>query len=109
MLPKIEEFNIEAQWIVQSNKEDESPWFDAGLTGEGQVVAVSNIGLDMDNCYFWDATGEVPKDGVSLTNELIFAKDSREFIPHHFYLVFSSVDRLDATQGRAICRLHRFH
>ena len=109
VLPKIEEFNIEAQWIVQSNKEDERPWFDAGLTGEGQVVAVSDTGLDMDNCYFWDATGEVPKDGVSLTNELIFAKDSREFIPHHFYLVFSSVDRLDATQGRAICRLRRFH
>ena len=33
--------------------------FDAGLTGAGQVVSVSDTGLDMNNCYFLDATGTV--------------------------------------------------
>eukprot|EP00814_Leptocylindrus_danicus_P000390 CAMPEP_0116003412 /NCGR_PEP_ID=MMETSP0321-20121206/41_1 /TAXON_ID=163516 /ORGANISM="Leptocylindrus danicus var. danicus, Strain B650" /LENGTH=1052 /DNA_ID=CAMNT_0003471617 /DNA_START=103 /DNA_END=3258 /DNA_ORIENTATION=- len=58
----VETMNVEAQWITQSGKEDERPWFDAGLTGKGQVVSVSDTGLDVDNCYFWDATGEVDKD-----------------------------------------------
>ena len=58
----VQTMNVEAQWITQSAKVDERPWFDAGLTGKGQVVSVSDTGLDVDNCYFWDATGEVDKD-----------------------------------------------
>ena len=38
-------FNDVAQWITQSGVEEERPWFDAGLTGEGQVVAVSDSGI----------------------------------------------------------------
>lgn len=36
--------NVEAQWITQSYKEDERPFFDTGLRGEGQVVAISDTG-----------------------------------------------------------------
>ena len=30
------------------------PFFDSGLDGSGQVVSVSDTGIDMDNCYFRD-------------------------------------------------------
>jgi subtilisin family serine protease len=43
-----------AQWLTQSELEDKRPFFDSGLKGEGQVVAVSDTGIDLDNCYFWD-------------------------------------------------------
>jgi len=42
---------------------EERPWFDVGLTGKGQVVAVSDSGLDVYNCYFWDRSGPVPMNG----------------------------------------------
>ena len=56
--------NTEAQWITQSGTQESRPFFDVGLDGEGQVIGISDTGLDTDNCYFWDATGDVPRDGV---------------------------------------------
>ncbi|GMI15072.1 hypothetical protein TrVE_jg13961 [Triparma verrucosa] len=64
--------NVEAQWIVQSNQASGGsmrPFYTAGITGEGQVVAISDTGLDTDNCYFRnsasgnDAYGQITKDG----------------------------------------------
>merc|ERR1712157_10804 len=43
-----------------------------GLTGKGEVVAVSDTGLDTNNCYFRDDTKELPKDGrIDLTQRKI--------------------------------------
>jgi subtilisin family serine protease len=48
--------NRQAQWMVQSGGvEDQRPWFDYGLDGKDQLVAVSDTGVDTDNCYFWDS------------------------------------------------------
>lgn len=46
------------QWITQSGTVSSRPFFDYGLDGSGQVVAVADGGLDRDNCYFRDADGE---------------------------------------------------
>lgn len=46
--------NTNAQWIMQSGHEGRTPFFDVGLDGEGQVVTVSDTGIDPNNCYFWD-------------------------------------------------------
>lgn len=43
-----------AQWLTQSELENERPFFDVGLDGTGQTVAISDTGIDPDNCYFWD-------------------------------------------------------
>ena len=54
--------NTAAQWIVQSGDstgDGKRPFWDAGLKGEGQIVAVTDTGLAEDNCYFRDATGMV--------------------------------------------------
>ena len=56
--------NDKAQWVLQGsavNTNDSTSWrrpfFDAGLMGQGQVVSVSDTGLDLNNCYFKDARG----------------------------------------------------
>lgn len=61
-IPDMELLNDHSQWILQSNKPEKRNWFDVGLTGEGQVVAISDSGLYTDSCYFWDSTGTVAKD-----------------------------------------------
>eukprot|EP00804_Cyclotella_cryptica_P001482 CCRYP_003711-RC/>CCRYP_003711-RC protein AED:0.04 eAED:0.04 QI:416/1/1/1/1/0.8/5/1541/431 len=48
--------NTNAQWLMQTGKEGSRPFFDVGLDGEGQIVTVSDTGIDPNNCYFWDVT-----------------------------------------------------
>ncbi len=66
IMPEIGINNVNAQWITQSNVPNQRPWFDSGLTGRGQVVGVSDTGIDLDNCYFWDSNGNFNADGVSI-------------------------------------------
>lgn len=58
---EVKTLNMEAQWIIQSGIENEVPFFDMGLDGEGQVVAVSDTGIALDNCYFRDV-GSTPSE-----------------------------------------------
>lgn len=44
LVPEVQATNLEAQWITQSGVTEERPFFDLGLTGKGQVVAVSDSG-----------------------------------------------------------------
>ncbi|KAL7546088.1 hypothetical protein ACHAWF_009425 [Thalassiosira exigua] len=68
----VELHNAGARWVVQGAVEDErieagdgddggrrrrSPFLDAGLDGSGQIVSVSDTGLDVTNCYFKDESG----------------------------------------------------
>ncbi|EJK48925.1 hypothetical protein THAOC_32238, partial [Thalassiosira oceanica] len=46
------------QWITQSNVRNSRPFFDEGLDGSGQIVAVADGGLDVDNCYLADTSVE---------------------------------------------------
>ena len=45
-------YNNVAQYLVQSGIKNSRPWFDSGLNGRGQTVALSDTGIDVDNCYF---------------------------------------------------------
>lgn len=51
--------NTVVQWLVQSEVEEGRPFFDSGLDGTGQVVAVSDTGIDQNNCYFADPAGVI--------------------------------------------------
>lgn len=44
--------------------EHNRPFFEEGVDGTGQTVSVSNLGLDTDNCYFWDASGEFARNSM---------------------------------------------
>lgn len=60
-------FNEKVQWILQSGQENKRPWFDHGIDGTGQVVGLSDSGLDIENCYFHDdSLSDFEKDGVSM-------------------------------------------
>mmetsp|Transcript_33715 Transcript_33715/g.74240 ORF Transcript_33715/g.74240 Transcript_33715/m.74240 type:complete len:965 (+) Transcript_33715:233-3127(+) len=48
--------NDHAQWLTQTAVRNEKPFFDVGLDGTGQVVALSDTGVDRDNCYFGDSS-----------------------------------------------------
>lgn len=50
--------NVIGQWLTQSELENERPFFDSGLDGTGQVVSVSDTGIDINNCYFLDPDQE---------------------------------------------------
>uniref|UniRef100_A0A7S1BX44 subtilisin n=1 Tax=Corethron hystrix TaxID=216773 RepID=A0A7S1BX44_9STRA len=82
--------NTNAQWILQApdiTSGSRLPWFEAGLKGEGQVVAVSDTGLDMNSCYFSDDTGNVtPAKSASID------KTRRKIIQYYPYI--------DAVDGR---------
>jgi len=57
--------NTVVQWLTQSEVEGRTPFFDVGLDGDGQVVAVSDTGCDRDNCYFYDPDSD-PDDSLNL-------------------------------------------
>jgi len=46
--------NKRVQWLAQSGIEEERPMHDFDIMGEGQVITVSDTGLDTKNCYFND-------------------------------------------------------
>ncbi|KAL7539054.1 hypothetical protein ACHAXR_009628 [Thalassiosira sp. AJA248-18] len=80
--------NANAQWVVQghvvttTNNEQQQqhepkrrrPFFEAGLDGTGQVVSVSDTGLDVDNCYFknHDNVGGLNDSSGSGSGSIIF-------------------------------------
>lgn len=65
---RIRTYNLDAQYLTQSEIKDRRPLFDVGLDGSGQVVALSDSGIDRDNCYFGDSSGA---PSVSLTSLVV--------------------------------------
>ena len=95
-------YNTNAQWITQTgvcrtntgsscqvydqynrqrsslDGEVSTPFYAAGITGDGEVIQVSDTGLDQDNQMFWDSgclvtpskTGEVKNIRGPETNPL---------------------------------------
>ena len=61
--PLITTNNVDASAILQNPVNMNFPFYDAGITGRGQVIGVSDSGLDTDNCYVWDSSGDIRKNG----------------------------------------------
>jgi len=64
--PPVVLFNDNARWIMQgnvgSNSNKKLPFHDAGIKGFGQTVQMSDTGLSVQSCYFYDSNGEVVRD-----------------------------------------------
>jgi len=45
--------------ILQSGVLSSFPFYDAAITGAGQVIGISDTGLDGNSCFFYDPTGNV--------------------------------------------------
>ena len=56
-------FNYRSRSIQQSSTVGKSlsnaPYTNAGLRGDGQIVAVADTGVNVNSCYFYDPTGQV--------------------------------------------------
>ncbi|GMI09274.1 hypothetical protein TrRE_jg11040 [Triparma retinervis] len=54
------------------NSAKSTPFWDAGITGSGQILQISDTGLDIDNQYFWDSSSSCstafPRDKTSSSN-----------------------------------------
>ncbi|KAL7518658.1 hypothetical protein ACHAWX_003466 [Stephanocyclus meneghinianus] len=69
MAEGVELHNLHARWVVQGSKKDLGgndifPWTAAGLNGSSQLVAISDTGLDLRNCYFVDSVIESDHDSI---------------------------------------------
>jgi len=61
--PKVVLFNNKGRWIMQGRKPNQKlPFHEVGITGLGQTVQMSDTGLSVDSCYFYDETGAVVRD-----------------------------------------------
>lgn len=60
--PQYRLLNDASAWVGQAglSRPGETPIFDAGLLGEGQVVGVLDTGLDADMCFFREPDGTLP-------------------------------------------------
>ena len=74
---KFKTSNHVARWLTQSEVQDSTPFFDVGIRGKGQVVAISDTGVDLDHCYFRDGDGNEP--GVGSVN--LAARKVVQYIP----------------------------
>ena len=63
-----------------------TPIWDAGLTGSGQIIGISDTGLDVNHGFFYDSSHAVPYNSISSTHRKIVT-------------YITSVDSTDADAG----------
>jgi subtilisin family serine protease len=104
---QIETLNTLATGIVQSGTSTSKPFYDVGLDGLGQVVALSDTGIDTDNCYFWDTRKEIRKDksgafdlDVRKVVQYVAFGDNKENRGGHGSHVAGTIAGRRATDGR---------
>eukprot|EP01010_Urceolus_cornutus_P001267 NODE_17_length_3609_cov_184.315449_g13_i0.p1 GENE.NODE_17_length_3609_cov_184.315449_g13_i0~~NODE_17_length_3609_cov_184.315449_g13_i0.p1 ORF type:complete len:1157 (+),score=236.03 NODE_17_length_3609_cov_184.315449_g13_i0:57-3473(+) len=57
--------------IVQTGNSHSEPLYDAGLDGQGQVVGVSDTGMDHDHCFFRDPHRKIPVQNLDVNHRKI--------------------------------------
>ena len=62
--PRLEVKNHNAQWLIQTGVQGVTPWYDLGLNGTGEVIAISDTGMSLDHCYFTDVDSTVDVDAI---------------------------------------------
>eukprot|EP00984_Skeletonema_dohrnii_P003870 scaffold1334_cov114-Skeletonema_dohrnii-CCMP3373.AAC.4 len=51
---RVKPHNLIAKYLTESEIENVTPFQEEGIDGTGEVVAISDSGVDIDNCYFYD-------------------------------------------------------
>jgi len=65
--------NDNCTWIVQTYQMGNRKMFANGLTGSGQVVAISDTGVDADHLMFWDPVAGYPSHTYNATQRKILS------------------------------------
>jgi len=66
---------------MQTNIDGDRPWFEVGLNGKDQIISMSDTGVDVDNCYFYDTEEEVDHNQSGETN-----LDARKIIQYYTHM-----------------------
>eukprot|EP01083_Nonionella_stella_P281318 957201_1 len=82
--------NDVATTMIQSNDRLSTPVWDHDIRGEGQVIAVGDIGLDWDMCFFYDQNEDLPLNDVNTNHRKIytyhsFTRNGRTWDDHDSY------------------------
>jgi hypothetical protein len=62
--------NFEARGLTQTGSMGDEPYRDAGLTGSGQIVGVSDSGVNDLSCFFIDDSGAYDSPVTNRTGKL---------------------------------------
>ncbi|CAM9356120.1 unnamed protein product, partial [Ectocarpus sp. 8 AP-2014] len=81
--PRAEANNKVLTAYIEGGEPTETPMRVAGLTGAGQVIGVTDTGLDDNSCFFRDEDGSVPRTTMEAAD---FYPDQRKVIQ---YVVFA--------------------
>eukprot|EP00961_Rhodomonas_salina_P185722 2507555-Rhodomonas_salina.1 len=87
--------NYYSNLVAQSGGMLQTPIWDAGLTGEGEVIGIADTGLDWDGCFFTDSVSE-PRENVSFcigTEPLFLSVGCLFSVAHNRSCSLSSVSR----------------
>ncbi len=78
--------NNNSAWVCQSfNYEENSvPIWTNGISGDGEIIAIADTGLDADMCYFYDSTEGLPSSTVNNNN--------RKVISYHYWSTLHNWD-----------------
>ena len=60
-----------AKGVCQSGSHSSTPMYYANLTGFGQTVGISDTGIDMTHCYFFDPNVATPYDTVNTAHRKV--------------------------------------
>ena len=96
--------NYRARSIQQSGVADpalsNSPYTNAGLKGDGQVVGIGDTGLDVTSCYFSDSQGSV---STSAIDSPYFNFMYRKVIQYAYNPNGGDTSDIDAGHGTHVC------
>eukprot|EP00761_Pharyngomonas_kirbyi_P013817 gb/GECH01013846.1/.p1 GENE.gb/GECH01013846.1/~~gb/GECH01013846.1/.p1 ORF type:complete len:900 (+),score=136.35 gb/GECH01013846.1/:1-2700(+) len=74
--------NRNANYVVQGGIEEANNgtnvFWEAGITGRGQIVGCADTGIDYDNCFFHDPSTPLPKNTVDHNHRKIVAYYTNE-------------------------------
>ncbi|HAK60875.1 MAG TPA: hypothetical protein DCO77_10905 [Nitrospiraceae bacterium] len=59
---QIKLLNDTTRWVIQSNEDNHTKIWDAGLHGEGQIIGIADTGLDYDMPWFYDPSNPIGRD-----------------------------------------------
>ena len=87
---KVSLHTMYASGVVQSGVPTLRPIWSAGLLGEGQIIQVSDTGVNVDHCWFSDPWGPVP---ITTQAEAAFNSSKRKVIQYVVGTGGNSVDQ----------------
>lgn len=76
-----------ANGVCDSGISEVTPLDDWNIDGEGEVIAISDTGIDMTHCFFYDANTPTPYDTVNLNHRKVV------------YYITTYGDQYDTTEG----------